>query len=182
MKKNLLMVSILILAFSSCDNQTITTSYTPDISLAGSVSMGSRQITKSECIFGDNSFTGFKSNESVLIIGKVSDEKILLWCRTKWVNESIEISLPPIPISGQPYNVYFDYEGIDGTVIYNNIKLTPVRVSVNGWIKRDGIQTRNVSKSTQNISDPAIYSYACDISINCIFNEDSLTLKIFSIS
>lgn len=153
-----------------------------DTSLAGSTSINFRQIKECKGIFGEDSLENFQSNASVLTTGKVSDEEMTLFCRTKWGDESIEISFQVIPLSGEPYNVNFDYSATDAKVKYNTTEWEPVNASIKGWIKRiDFDNARNTVKSNKSESDPATFRYACDINISCILNGKNLTLKITSI-
>ena len=58
-----------------------------------------------------------------------------LFCLTKWGDESIEIFFPVIPLSGEPYNVNFDYSATNAKVKYNTSEWQTVSASINGWIK-----------------------------------------------
>lgn len=169
-----------ILFLSSCE---ITTTYPRDTSLAGSTSISHHRIKECRGIFGKDSLENFQSDgRSILTTGKVSDEKMDLFCLTKWGNESIEVFFPVIPLSGEPYNVNFDYSATDAKVKYNTTEWEPVNASINGLIKRvDFDNVRNSVKSTKSESDPTTFRYACDINISCIVNGKNLTLKITSI-
>ncbi|MDD4592215.1 MAG: hypothetical protein PHG06_17585 [Parabacteroides sp.] len=172
-----------ILFLSGCNNNDeISTTYPLDTSLAGSVFIDSRQITKIKGTFDENSLENFQSNESVIGIGKVSDEEIHLFCHTKWGDEWIDFSSEAIPLSGEPYNVNFDYSS-RAKVMYNTTEWQTVSASINGWIKRVGFDdARNVGKSNYSLGDPPTFHYACDINISCILNGKKLTLNISSIA
>jgi|GEM_PF-4182284 hypothetical protein len=184
MKQTVLSVSLItcsfILFLSSCE---VTTTYPRDTSLAGSTSIDYRRIKECKGIFGEDSLENFQSDgSSVLTTGKVSDEEMDLFCLTKWGDQSIDIFFPVIPLSGEPYNVNFDYSATDAKVKYNTTEWEPVNASIHGWIKRvDFDNARNAVKSTKSESDPATFRYACDINISCIVNGQNLTLKITSI-
>ena len=182
MKRIFLIACSFIMLLSGCDNEIITTSYPLDTSLAGSVFIDSRQITRCHGTFGENSLKNFQSNESVIGIGKVSDEEIHLFCHTKWGDEWIDLSSEAIPLSGEPYNVNFDYSATTAKVKYNTTEWQTVSASFNGWIKRvDFDNTRNALKSNKNENDPPTFHYECDINISCIFEGEKLTLNITSI-
>ena len=183
MKRIFLIACSFIMLLSGCDNEMITTSYPLDTSLAGSVFIDSRQITKCDAIFGENSLRDFQPNESVIGIGKVSDEEIHLFFHTKWGDEWIDFSSDAIPLFGEPYNVDFDHLGTNSKVKYNNTEWQIVSASINGWIKRvDFDNTRNTLKSKKNVNDPPTFLYECDINISCIVNGETLALNITSIS
>ena len=132
--------------------------------------------------YGEILLKNFQSNESVITIGKVSDEEIYLFCQTKWGDEWIDLSSEVIPLSGEPYNVKFNTSATSTKVKYNTPEWQTVSTSFNGWIKRvDFDNTRNTLKSNKNENDPPTFHYECDINISCILKGLKLTLNITSI-
>lgn len=183
MKRNFLIACSFIMLLSGCDNEMVTTTYPLDTSLAGSVFIDSRQIKKCDAIFGENSLGDFQSNESVISIGKVSDEEIHLFFHTKWGDEWIDFSSDAIPLSGEPYDVNFNHSASNAKVKYNTNEWQTISASINGWIKRiDFDKPNSVVKSKNNVNDPPTFLYECDINISCIVNGEKLVLKITSIS
>lgn len=153
MKILFLFVSLIACSFSlfwsGCSNDKETTIYPPpyDTSIAGSTSIDLRLIKECKGVYGEDPLENFQANTSFLITTKASDEEMTLICHTYWGEESVKISIPRIPLSGEPYNVNFDYSTTNTKVIYNTTEWQNVSTLINGWIKRVGFDdTKNAVK------------------------------------
>ena len=178
----ILMIFSFFLLLSSCDRET-TTSYPVDKTLSGSVSNVNHRIKQCTGTFDGATFKNLQPNLSSFRTVKVSDEMISLNSVTTWDDVKIDILFPTVPLSGESYDVKFNFSSVDAKVTYNDITYKPASTTINGWIKREGdYNDQKGKKSGKNLSDPASFLYSCDINIKCTIDGKELSLKITSVS
>lgn len=163
---------------TSCnDNETKTTVYERDNSLAGSISFSGYKM-EAEGLYSEFALENFQYDQSHLTIGKVSDTEVAFFCFSKWDETILKVNIPLITLSGTPHDATFDYSSNDATITYNNTEHTSISATINGWIKETNVQQ---SSNNRGGSDPATPDYTCEIIINCNIDGKALTLKITSV-
>lgn len=181
MKKKSTIITAIICAcifITSCnDNETKTTGYERDKSLAGSISFVGYKI-EAEGLYSEIVLENFKYDLSHLSIKKVSDTEVAFFCFSKWGETTLKVSIPLIIVSGSPHDATFDYSSNDATITYNNTEHTSISATINGWIKETNVQQ---SSNYRGSSDPATPDYTCEIIINCNIDGKALNLKITSV-
>ena len=177
-KKSTIITAIICccIFITSC-NDTKTIGYERDKSLAGSISFVGYKM-EAEGLYSEIVLENFQYGLSHLDIRKVSDTEVSFFCFSKWGETTLKVDIPLIIVSGKPHDATFDYSSNDATVTYNNIEHTPIRATINGWIKETNVQQSSNNKGS---SDPATPHYTCEIIINCNIDGKALNLKITSV-
>lgn len=178
-REKIICLICLIIAACACNrDQTQTTMYEQDGSLAGSISFAGYEM-EAECSYDNgDSIEKFQYDDGHLTIAKVSDNEIELFCFSRFDRGTIKISIPKVTVSGNPYDAIFDFSCDDAAATYDNDEFAPIHATVRGWIKSD--RTREVSGAGRS-SDPAMLGYTCAIDIQCRLNDGVLDLKILSV-
>lgn len=171
--KKLLLCLVTLTLFSSCEPVSHR-----DMSLAGSVSFDNYFITAMGEYGGVDlgELVGYEEYlSSYLSIIKTSETEISLECLTTWADSEtiFHITIPRIPLEGEPDDVYFDYSAPNATVIYNDIEYSPIDISVSGWITE-----KLAMIDTRSSADPYIPTYFFEIEIRCTLNNKQLDMII----
>ncbi len=175
----------------SCEQHT--GGWERDLSLAGSVSFyfGPYYIKEATCTYDGEVPGELHYLKSTVYTQKVSDTEVSLSCVAQWGAATFKVSIPVMALSGEPYNVTFDYTSEDATVVYIDGTAAPVSDSatatIAGWIKEPVMLRTSTGSAAGNLdsssdSDPAIPEYTCDINIGSTLNGVPLNIRITDIS
>jgi hypothetical protein len=110
-------------------------------------------------------------------ISKVSNNTVYFWCNLESLVENDEwktssIHIPELPITGEPYDVAFDYTSSEASVSHDETEYKPVNVTIQGWMRDTGTFLDYTRKS------PIYPEFDCDITINCTIDGKELEMKI----
>lgn len=151
---------------TSCGDEWRTDCPGLDSSLTGSISYS--YGIEAEATLDGEPIENFDSYPQILYFKKLSKTKVSMELGIgRGDDRFMEILIPEIPVSGEPFNVAFDYSSNDGTVSYDTFKDIKTNVSIKGSMKR--VTTR---------CSPAWPMYSCDMIVECMVDGKKLSIKI----
>ncbi len=149
--------------------------------LAGSIAnMGGSYRMEIEASFGGVLLENYKDYGCLMDIGGTGNIADMLIVINLSDETHFTVSIPEIPLLGEPHDVDFDNTSDDITVHYGKrdpdaedvwhdiVERTSLTATIEGWIKID--------EGTR--CSPAINDYNCDINFECVVDDKPLVLKI----
>lgn len=175
MKDILFFLATILFCFGFTACEMIDDSIPLDTSPAGSVSMNG-YFMDAEFSYNGRIISDSANRLAELSVHKITDESIMLSCGTGYgAKEKIVLRINDIPLSGEAFNVAFDYSTneAEGQIIDEQVHAA-VNASVKGWIKRPNMINAGISMLTS----PARPDFLCDITITCQVDNKHVIIKI----
>jgi len=172
--KNIIGITAFIcysLFLSSCGDNAdeFPPGFTRDKSLAGSIAFSRYAIEVTGVYEGIELQSNPHTTGNILALFKLSDTEVSLLCHTEWEDHTFRISIPYLPVFGEPSDASFDYTSGEAMLTHNELEYNSVDVKVNGWITEVEPNTRN---------SPHRPKYKSNITIDCCPDGKKLSLLI----